>query len=155
MAEKFRKILVPVNGNHAGEGAFRLACQMAKENKAQVCALHVIEVGQELPLDADVNNDAGEAILTNIEALAKEEKTRVAAVYVQARHAGPAIVREAHERDFEVIVMGIPYKRRFGQFTLGDTSSHILKHASCPVLVVREKPAPGRSSYGIRAETIP
>ncbi len=155
MSEKFRKILVPVNGNHAGEGAFRLACQMARENKAQICALHVIEVGQELPLDADVDNNAGEAILNRIEALAKEEKCRVTAEYVQARHAGPAIVREANDHDHEVIVMGIPYKRRFGYFTLGDTSSHILKHASCPVLLVREKPAPARNSYGIRGETNP
>ena len=140
MAQKINKILVPVNGDTAGEEAFRLACDLSKENKSQVRVLYVIEVGQELPLDAEVDTAKGESILNHIEAVGQEEKCQVKAEYIQARHAGPAIVQEAYQRNSELIVMGIPYKRRLGSFALGNTASHILKHAPCPVVMLREQP---------------
>ena len=139
MSRKINNILVPINGDKAGEEAFRLACDLSKENKAKVRVLYVIEVGQELPLDAEVDAALGEAVLSRIEALAAEVKCNVQAEYLQARHAGPAIVQEALERESGLIIMGIPYKRRLGSFTLGNTASHILKHASCPVIMARER----------------
>ncbi len=141
MPGKLQKILVPINGSKAGAEAFRLACEIVKFNKARVRALYVIEVGQDFPLDADVDSSHGEAVLSEIEAVAEEEKCRVEAEYLQARHAGPAIVQEALERQYGMIVMGIPYKGRLGHFTLGNTSSHVLKNALCPVIIVREQPA--------------
>jgi len=47
-----KSILVPVNGDKAGENAFRLACRLARENKAKLHAIHIIEVKHEMPLDA-------------------------------------------------------------------------------------------------------
>ena len=122
-----------------GENAFRLACGLSKESKAKLFALYIIEVPQELPLDAEVDSAKGEAILGHIEAMAQEEKCPVEAEYLQARDAGPAIVQEALERGVELIVLGIPYKRRLGQFTIGHTTSYILKNAPCDVILWRER----------------
>ena len=130
---------MPIKGDKTGENAFRLACGLYKESKAKLYALYVIEVKQELPLDAQVDPTKGETILGRIEAVGQEEKYPVEAEYVQARHAGPAIVQEALEKGVELIVLGIPYKRRFGQFTLGETASYILKNAPCPVILWREQ----------------
>ena len=134
-----KKILVPVNGDGAGESAFRLACGLSKDSKAKMYALYIMEVNQEFPVDVEVDPTPGEAILRQIEALGQEEKCQLEAEYLQARRAGPAIVQEALERDVELIVLGIPYKRRFGQFTLGETSSYVLKNATCPVILWREQ----------------
>ena len=141
MAVNAKRILVPINGDKAGENAFRLACALCKEKKGKLFALHVIEVALELPVDAEVDSARGEAILARIEALSKETKSPVEAEFLQARHAGPAIVQEALERGVEMIIMGIPYKSRLGQFSLGETASYILKNSPCPVILWREQPS--------------
>ena len=133
------KILVPVNGDQTGEDAFRLACGLSKERKSKLYALYIIEVAQELPLDAEVESAHGEATLRRIEAVSQEEKCRVEAEYLQARYAGPAITQETLGKGIDLIVLGIPYKQRFGQFTLGETASYILKNAPCPVILWRER----------------
>ena len=134
-----KSILVPVNGGAAGESAFRLACRIARENKAKLHAIHVIEVTHELPLDAEVDPTSAESALDRIETLSHEEKYKVEAQYLQARRAGPAIVDEASQRGAELIIVGIPYKRQMGQFTVGETASYLLRNATCPVILWREE----------------
>ena len=142
------RILVPINEDKTGENAFRLACGLCKANKAKLYALYIIEVKRELPIDAEVDSAYGETVLGRMEAVGKEEKCQVEAEYLQARHAGPAIIQEATERAVELIVLGIPYKRRLGQFSLGETASYILKYAPCPVILWREQARVTRSTGG-------
>ena len=49
-----------------------------------------------------------------------------------------AIVGEADDWHADVIVMGLPYKRRFGEFNLGKTVPYVLKNANCRVMLFRE-----------------
>ena len=148
MAKNETRILVPIKEGKTGEDAFRLACRLCNESKAKIYALYVIEIGRELPLDAEVDPEVGEAILHRVEAVGREEKREVDAEYLQARHAGPAIVQEALQRQVELIVLGIPYKRRFGQFTLGETATYVLKNARCPVILCREQAGAASSTGG-------
>ena len=141
MVSSLKNVLVPTKGDEVGEDAFRLACGICKENKATLYVLYVIEVKQEFPLDAEVDPRHGENILGRIEALGTQAKCPVAAEYVQARHSGPAIVQEALERKIDLIILGVPYKQRLGQFTLGETTSYVLKNAPCPVILWRERTA--------------
>ena len=147
MATSVSKILVPTSGDSSGEEAFRLACTLSKDTKAMLYTLYVIEVSHELPLDSEVDPARGESVLSRTEDVAKEMKCHVEAGLIQARRAGPAIVQEAQERGAELIVMGIPYKRRYGQFTLGETATYVLKNAPCLVITWREQakagPVPG------------
>ena len=57
----------------------------------------------------------------------------------QAQDTGPAIVGEADAWKATAIVMGLPYKRRFGEFNLGKTAPYVLKNASCRVILFRER----------------
>ena len=129
---------MPVKGDKAGEGALRLACTLAKEPKAKVYVTHVIEVSLEFPLDAEVDSSAGEDVLNRVDAVVEEEDCGAATGFIQARHAGPAIVQDAAEKGAELIIMGIAYHRRFGSFTFGKTSSYVLAHAPCPVILWKE-----------------
>ena len=45
---------------------------------------------------------------------------------------------EAVEWGADLIVMGLPYKRRFGEFNLGKTVPYVLKNATCRVMLFRE-----------------
>ncbi len=140
MFPKADRILIPVKGDSAGEAAFRLACGLSKESKSKLFALYVIEVEHELPVDAELGDKTAEseAILERIEAVSQEERCPVEADFVQARHAGPAIVQVAVDKRVDLVLLGIPFKRHFGSFTLGEATSYVLKNAPCPVILWRE-----------------
>jgi nucleotide-binding universal stress UspA family protein len=135
------RILVAVSGHQVDEETVRLACRMAKRASARLYAVHIIEVNRSLPLGAVLEREVerGEAILDEVEQLAAEDDLEAETELVQARDTGPAIVGEAEEWGADVIVMGLPYKRRFGEFNLGKTVPYVLKNAPCRVLLFRER----------------
>ncbi len=134
------RILVPVVGNPADEEAMQLACFLAKKNKAKIWAVYVIQLSRSLPVDAEVDAEIsrGEAILDHIERVAEEMDYNVETDLLQAREAGPTIVEEASDRNADVIIMGIQYKRRLGQFSMGDVVPYVLKNASCRVILYQQ-----------------
>lgn len=135
------KILVAVGGQHVDEETVRLAVRMARDAKGLLYGIHIIEVNRSLPLSAPVEPlvERGEEVLEEVEQLAAEGNLTVETEMVQARDTGPAIVGEADEWGADVIVMGLPYKRRFGEFYMGKTVPYVLKNAPCRVVLYREK----------------
>jgi len=142
-------ILVPVHDNGCDDEALRLAGEIAKVSKATVHALYVIEVKRDLPLDAEITQETykAEKVLHHLEQFGRYHlKCTVEATLLQARDVGPAVVQEAMERGSELIVMQMPYKKRFGSFTLGDTIPYILKNAPCQVILCRDAMISGTKS---------
>lgn len=142
------RILVPVNGNHSDEEAIALACEVARRAKAQVYAIYVIEVKRVLPLDVDLPPEAarGDEVLASAERAAQQSSVDLHAEILQARDVGTAIVDEAVERQVDLIVMGITYKRKFGEFDLGRTAPYVLKNAPCRVWLARAAPTVAAAS---------
>ncbi len=136
------KILVPVNGDANGERAVRMACRLVKrsKDKGTVFVLNVVEVGRNLPIESPEPDelDRCESILHSMERVAREEKCPVEAEILQAREAGPAVVDEAIEREADLIIISLAFKKRHGEFSLGDTTAYVLKKAPCRVLISRE-----------------
>jgi len=137
---EFHKILVPVVGTEADEEAIRLACRLAKKNKGKIYAVYVITIKRTLPIDAEIEPEikAGEDILDHIERVAEEQDYEVETDLIQARDAGPAIIDETVERGVDLILMGVRYKRRFGQFSLGNVVPYVLKNAPCRVILYHQ-----------------
>ena len=136
-----KRLLVPVNGKSYSERTFRWACQMARESKTELHAVYVIEVPLELSLESEISSDInkGEEILARIEAIASEEKYKgLQARFLRARQAGPAVVLESEDRFMDLLIVGIPYIRRFGSCVLGTTASYIFNNSSCQVMFWRE-----------------
>jgi len=117
----------------------KLACVLAKKQKAKIYVVYVIEVERSLPLDALVDSAAekAEQVLTHAEDVAAEEDCDIETDLLQAREAGLGIVDEAMEREADLIVMGVGYKKPLGIFDLGETISHVLKESPCRVLLYR------------------
>src|SRR3990170_2645091 len=136
----FNRILVPVNGTEADDEAVRLACRLAKKEKGKIWAVYVIAVRRSLPLDADIQPEIkkAEAILDHTESVAEEEEYQLETDLLQAREPGPTIVDEASEREADLIVMGIEYKKRFGQFSLGSVVPYVLENAPCRVILYQQ-----------------
>jgi len=133
----FRKILVPVIGSQADEEVIKLACRLAKQDKSEVHALYIITVKRDLPLDAEIQPEIQKAedILNHIETVAEKEKYKIDTDLLQARQVGQAIVDEAAKQGFDLILMGLRYKKRFGEFSLGEVVPYVLKNAPCYVIV--------------------
>ena len=139
---EFRKTLVPVTGSEVDEEAIRLACRLAKKDKGKIWAFYVITVKRSLPLEAEIESEIkkAESILDHVESIAEEEDYEIETDILQAREAGTAIIDEAVERDVVLILMGVSYKRRFGQYSLGDVVLYVLKNAPCHVILFHELP---------------
>ena len=137
---EYKKILVPVSGSPADEAAMRLACRLARKDKGKIWAVTVVAVKRALPLDAEIDSEIqhSEGILDKIEAIAEDEDYEVETDILQARDAGPAIVDEALERGVDLILMGFSYKKRFGQYGLGQVVPFVLKNSPCPVILYQQ-----------------
>jgi len=137
---KFSKILVPVRGIRSDHPAIRLACQIARRDKAMLFVIYVIEVQRTLPLDAEntAQSELAEIALGQAEQVAHELGCRVETEMLQARGAGSALVDEATQHGIDLIIMGIPYRNPLGDFYLGTTASYVMKNAPCQVWLCRE-----------------
>jgi len=136
----FNKILVPVVGSEADIETIKLACRLAKKDKGKVWAVSVVTIKRALPLDAEVESEIkkAEEILDKVERVAEEEDYEVETDVLQAREVGPAIVDEAVERGVSLILMGIKYKKSFGQFSMGSVVPYVLKNSPCPVILYQQ-----------------
>jgi len=137
---EYKQILVPVVGTEADEEAMKLACRLAKKDKGKVWTVSVVAIKRALPLDAEIDSEIqnAEKILDRMENVAEEEDYETETDVLQAREVGPAIIDEAVERGVDLILLGIKYKRRFGQFSLGNVAPYVLKNAPCPVILYQQ-----------------
>jgi nucleotide-binding universal stress UspA family protein len=133
-------VLVAVGGQAIDTETVRLASRMTDPHGGKLYAVHIIEVNRSLPLGAVLDDvvERGEKILDEVEQLVAQAQLPVETELVQARDTGPAIVDEAAEWGADLIVMGLPYKRRFGEFNMGKTVPYVLKNANCRVMLFRE-----------------
>jgi nucleotide-binding universal stress UspA family protein len=137
----FRRAVIALNGGSSDSRIVRLVADEARHAKAEVVAVHVLEIDWTLPLDAEIAGDSDEVqrVLDSAEAIAEEYKVRLEPVLLQARDVGAAIVDEAAERGADLLVVGLPYRKRFGgEFAIGRTIPYILQNAPCAVWVVRD-----------------
>jgi nucleotide-binding universal stress UspA family protein len=137
----FRRAVIALNGGPSDRRIVDLAIELARPKKADLVAVHVVEIDWTLPLDADVAGRSAETqrVLDVAEQIAERHRYRVEPVLLQARDVGAAIVDEASEREADLLILGLPYRKRFGgDFAIGRTIPYVLKNAPCLVWVVRE-----------------
>lgn len=117
------------------------AAALARPFKADLIALHVVEIDWTLPLDGSVAGLSEEAqrVLDVAEAQAERVGLHVEPLLLKARDVGAAIVDEAAAQEADILVLGLPYRKKFGgDFVMGSTVPYVFKNAPCAVWVVRE-----------------
>ena len=137
----FRRAVVALNGGTSDVRIVSLVADQAHHLKAELIAVHVVEVDWTQPLDADIAGKSEEVqrVLDAAEEVAEHYKMTLEPVLLQARDVGAAIVDETIERGADLLVVGLPYRKRFGgEFAIGRTIPYILQNAPCAVWVVRD-----------------
>jgi nucleotide-binding universal stress UspA family protein len=140
-ASTFRRAILALAGGPTDDRIVALAAELGRAAHAELIGVHVVEVGWSMPLDADLaaRSDAAQHLLDHAELTAEGLKAKLEPVLLQAREVGAALVDEASEREADLLLVGLPYRKRFGgDFAMGRTIPYVLKHAPCEVWVVRE-----------------
>jgi nucleotide-binding universal stress UspA family protein len=155
----FRRAILALAGGATDDRIVHLAAELARSSHGELIGVHVVEVGWSMPLDAEiaVRSEEAQQILDHAELIAEGLRAGLETVLLQAREVGAALVDEATERGADLMIVGLPYRKRFGgDFAIGHTIPYVLKHAACEVWVVREpipaEPMPVAASAGGRRE---
>ena len=107
--------------------------------KAFVCApVHTLRLRRQLA----VGQRWAERLLDWAEQSARQFNCAVRVDMFQSRVAGVTLVDQAIALKADLIIMGLPYRSRFGSYQLGETSNYVLNHANCRVWLVRAQFAP-------------
>ena len=138
---QLKRIIVPLKGMSVDADVIRIAVALAKPTKAEIVAIHVIEVRWNLALDAvlDTETERGEELLDKAAHIAQQAGTHIETELLQAREAAAAIIDTARERQADLIVLGMPYRKRLGRVYVGPTVEDVYKGASCAVLAYRQE----------------
>jgi len=133
------KIMVALQDREHVTGLVTLACEMARGSGADVIALHVVEVGLGLPLDADdaALDRPGQRLLELARQAASQKCVKeISTRLVRAREAGPAIIREAEDQAADLIILGYRRKKSYvAKALLGSAVEYVTEHAPCRVIV--------------------
>ena len=138
----FKKILIAYDGSDASKRALDVAIDLAKKYGAYFEILSIIE---ELPKYAATVGEVKEIQLEaqkhyhqmQQEAIAKAAEVGVSLVdKVMPGHEVDAIVGYAEKHHFDLMVIGRHGHSAIRKKHPGSTSSHIVTHATCTVLVV-------------------
>ena len=105
----FRRAVIALSGGPSDAAIVRLALEVARPNRAELIAVHVVELDWTQPLDADVAERSEEAqqVLDAAEGIADQLHGKLESVLVQARDVGAAIVDEAAARGADLLIMGL------------------------------------------------
>ena len=138
---KLTNILVPLAGTAIDPDVIEYAIALGRASKAKITAVHVIEVKWNMPLDAvlDAELERGEEALALAERVAEKLGAHLETEVLQAREAAAAIVDTAVEKGSELILLGMPYRKRLGRVYIGRTVEEVYVKAPCAVLAYRQE----------------
>ena len=112
------------------------ACRLGARG-ASLLLVHVIELPDVTPLDADVPDleAASKKILRAAERVARRSRMRATTRVVRARSAGSALLDELKQEKTELAVLGYHHGRTLGEVLLGTTSKYLMNHAPCRLVL--------------------
>ncbi|MBI1902702.1 MAG: universal stress protein [Planctomycetes bacterium] len=140
-----KTILHPTDFSAPAEEARRLACDLAREHEARLVALHVTPrfvIRHMVNVSELPPQESQEKLWEAIRRPRPEER----GVEVEHRLAegDPAaeILKTAADTRCDLIVMGTHGRSGLPRWFTGSVAEEVIRHASCPVLIAKARPAP-------------
>jgi nucleotide-binding universal stress UspA family protein len=145
---QIRSILLPTDFSDCGNYALSYAASLARTFEASIICVHVIEpmvptVGysgmtEPLPI-ADISGQLEDSAERELPKIAECEECAGLEVEELIVHgeASSEIVRVAKDRRVDLIVISSHGRTGLGRILFGSTAEAVVRHASCPVLVVK------------------
>lgn len=142
-----KKILVGIDFSPASKQAFTYAIQLARQFRASVILLHVLEPAAltafagfaEPPARSKTDTAEAEASFRALAAEIGSEERKGIRWEVRNGLATHEIVAAAQDADVDLVVVGTHGFTSGKHFCIGATAERVARAAPCAVLVVREK----------------
>ena len=148
---QLRKILLPTDFSGCANYALPYSAAIARATGATIICLHVVEpivpavgytgLAEPMPI-ADISEQLEDSAERELPQLAECEEFSGLDVEEVIVHGDAAaeIVRVAAERGVDLIVVSSHGRTGLGRIIFGSTAEAVVRHASCPVLVVKPPP---------------
>lgn len=141
-----KKILVPTDFSESARQALRYGISFAREYKAELVLLHVVEsvaapyASDLFPVPmAEVFHELSAYARGELDKLAREAGAKGVSARTLVVQGKPSleIMRVAREETADMIVLGTHGKGVLDQALFGSTTERVVRKAPCPVLTVR------------------
>ncbi|MDT4968261.1 MAG: hypothetical protein QOJ64_2998 [Acidobacteriota bacterium] len=148
---KISSILLPTDFSDCANYALSYATSLARQFGAKIICVHVVEpvvptvgytgITEPLPI-ADISEQLEDSATRELPKIAECEECSGLDVEEVIAHGDAAaeIVRAAKEREVDLIVLSSHGRTGLGRILFGSTAEAVVRHASCPVLVVKPPP---------------
>jgi nucleotide-binding universal stress UspA family protein len=148
---QLRKVLVPTDFSGCANYALPYAAAIARATGATIMCVHVVEpivpavgytgLAEPMPI-ADISEQLEDSAERELPRLAECEEFNGLDVEEVIVHGDAAaeIVRVAGEHRVDLIVVSSHGRTGLGRIIFGSTAEAVVRHASCPVLVVKPPP---------------
>jgi nucleotide-binding universal stress UspA family protein len=141
---RIRKILVPVDFSEASVKALPYADALARKFRAEVILMHVTEplpaadsLSKLAPRSAEATRRVAEEMLSRVQREMFDEIPTEA--IIESGTPFHEITRAAARSEADLIILTTHGWTGWKHAKLGSTAERVVRHASCPVLVVRDK----------------
>jgi nucleotide-binding universal stress UspA family protein len=149
----FRKVLVPVDFSDCSMKGLGYAKALTREFKAKLILLHSIALQYYVASDEYARYDLPLLLQQTDKAAQQQMRDLVqqtnwngieVETSIQIGDAGQQICAEASDRNADLIAISTHGRTGFRHVLLGSTAEYVVRHASCPVVVVpsRERALP-------------
>jgi nucleotide-binding universal stress UspA family protein len=155
----FRSILVPLDGTRFAEAALPAAARLARRARGRLHlllahqpTLALVGPGEIAAPDPGLDRallDQEESYLAGVAASAGQAGVGTVTLGQAVGPAGDAICEEADRIEADLIVMATHGRSALGRFWLGSVSSHVVRDAGVPVLLVH----PNREESALQRDT--
>lgn len=143
------KLLLPTDFSEQAHYAFEVACQLAKQYKAQLHLIHLVEIPYSLIniIDGNPNSELPEAFFfmklaqQNFKKLKSEQFAEgvdlVENVSFSNIHSG--ILEYVEKHDIDAIVMGSHGSTGFEELFIGSNTEKVVRQSKIPVFVIKKQ----------------
>jgi len=139
----FRRILIAVDGGPIAAHAAELGIELASSLSAEIAFVHAIEPGlSQAPgitpseLITEAEREGRQLIAGFCQLL---PQTHSPLKFIHAGKPASEIVRTAKEWPADIIVIGSHGRHGIQRALLGSVAEAVMRHAPCPVLVIRAR----------------
>lgn len=142
-----KKIIVPIDFSEYSEYALETAAMLAKKNKAEVLALHMLEMSEAILTRA--GTDMQMETLFFLQLAEKKFKEFLSKDYLNDVKVTPIVKHfrvfsevndVAKEYGADLIVMGSHGASGIKEFFIGSNTEKVVRHSNIPVMVIKHNP---------------
>lgn len=143
---RLKKILVPIDFSECSKKALRYAVPFAKEHDAAITLLYVVPANYAIgeyggidyaSLEAEMRASGEKQLSTLTVDEVREEVS--ADTMVRTGSVAAEIISAARNLPADLIILSTHGRTGLKHVLLGSVTEHVVRHAPCPVLVVRER----------------